>query len=112
MKDRSITPHGALRVLCSSALVAGALLLGGAVQAQTAADVNKLKLQLEKQKLALQEAIADREATAARVDEIKAMLVDSKETKSQIEEEVKMLCEEKEELQAGSFDECMDSSGN
>lgn len=112
MTIRSHVLKGLLPVSRLSGIVAASLVLAGTVSAQGAANVEQLKFQLQQQKFALQEAIADREATAFRVEEISELLADSEEVQDQIEEELEMLCEEKEALQPGSFDDCMKTSDN
>lgn len=75
--------------------------------AQETSTVEQLKKQLEEQRIALEEAIANRESTAAKAEEIKQELAESEERRQAVEEEMTELCEEQEELKAGSLEECL-----
>ena len=86
------------------------LVVSCAVSAQDGQSAEELEKLLEEQRSALEEAIAQREATAAQVEEIKKELSQSEEVQQRIEEELKTLCEEQESLEAGKFDSCMNNS--
>ena len=86
------------------------LMLASVVSAQDGPSVEELEKLIEEQRIALEEAIANREATAAKVAEVEAALDESAERKRLIEEELEGLCEEQEALNAGSFDKCMESA--
>ncbi len=82
-------------------------LLVGAVHAQDDSAVEDLEQRVEEQRIALEEAIANREETAAKAKEVQDALEESELRRVQVQEELKGLCEEQESLNAGSFDECM-----
>jgi len=85
-------------------------LLAGAVHAQDDVALEELEQQLEQQRIALEEAIANREQTAAKADELQMELDASEQLRLGIEERFKALCEEQEALKAGTYDECMSSA--
>ena len=85
-------------------------MLASVVSAQDGPSVEDLEKLIEEQRIALEEAIANREETAAKVAEVEAALEESAERRRLIEEELKGLCEEQETLNAGSYDECMESA--
>ncbi len=75
--------------------------------AQENPTVEQLQKQLEEQRIALEEAIANRESTAAKAEEIRQELAESDEQQRAVEEELTELCEEQEELKAGTLAECL-----
>ncbi len=79
----------------------------GPAYAQENLTVEQLKKQLDEQRIALEEVIANRESTAAKAEEIKQKLLESGEQQRSAEEELTELCEEQEELKAGSLEECL-----
>ena len=86
------------------------LMLASVTFAQDGPSVDELEKLIEEQRIALEEAIANREATAAKVAEVEAALEESAKRKRAIEDELKGLCEEQETLDAGSYDKCMESA--
>jgi len=78
--------------------------------AQQVPSLEDLEKQVAEQKAALEEAIANREATAAKAQEIQDMLNESEEKREVIEAELDALCKEQEELKAGTYDECLNSA--
>ena len=85
------------------------MLLTGAAQAQDNELVEDLEKRVEEQRIALEEAIANREETAERAKGIQEALEESEQRRLEVEEELKALCEEHESLQAGSYEECVTS---
>lgn len=82
-------------------------LLSGVVHAQDDSAVEDLEKRVEEQRIALEEAIANREQTAAKAKEVQDALDESEQRRLKVEEELKGLCEEQEKLNAGSYDDCM-----
>ncbi len=78
--------------------------------AQNELSLEELEEKVAQQRIALEEAIANREATEAKVAEVEAELAESEERRQQATEELQALCEEQEALTPGSFDNCMSSS--
>ena len=85
------------------------MLLAGAVHAQDNSIVEDLEKRVEEQRIALEEAIANREETAAKAKSVRDALDKSEERRLQVEEELKALCEEQESLKVGTYDECVAS---
>ena len=100
------------RYLSGAVFLTTALLVSTAGFAQENMSVEELEEQLEQERVALQEAIANREATAARVEEIKQALAESESQKGEVEEEIAALCEEQESLVPGSLEECLSENAS
>ncbi len=96
--------------LAGVGVVALSLMLTSTVFAQGEPTLEELEEQVAQQRIALEEAITNREATAAKVAEVNAELDKSKAEQEQINEELKTLCDEQESLKPGSYDNCMTSS--
>lgn len=97
-------------ISASIGLVTLSLCVASLAYAQDGPSLEELEEQVAQQRIALEEAIANREATAAKVAEVQAELDESEEQRQQIAEELKLLCDEQESLNPGSFDNCMSSS--
>ncbi|MFK7996581.1 MAG: hypothetical protein AB8B87_20755 [Granulosicoccus sp.] len=91
-------------------MAAGLAVLSGLAVAQEALTLEQLEQHIKEQRIALEEAIANREATAAQVEEVKNALDDTESRRMQIEQELEALCEEQGSLEDGSFDSCMSQS--
>ena len=110
MKVRYSTEFCWSKLSRSVSLSAALVLFSGLSAAQDGASLEDLEKQLAEQKIALEEAIANREATAAKAQEVLSERNESEDRKQQIEEELMTLCEEQESLQQGSFDKCMSNA--
>jgi len=91
---------------------AGLLALSGLAAAQEKLSLEDLEKLIAEQRTALEEAIADREATAANADVLRKNLEQARKRSLQVEEELTALCNEQEALIEGSFDECMATVNN
>ena len=101
-----------LKIALAAALTVGLMSAPAIVSAQQQLSVEELEKKVEEQRIALEEAIANREATAAQAEEIQAALDESEESRLAVEAKIETLCKEQEELNAGSFDECMKNAKN
>ena len=97
-------------VLFAMGMVCSAGIMAQGEQNDTS--VEELEKLVEEQKLALEEAIANREATKERAAAVREALSESEERKQAVEQELKTLCEEQEAAQAGTFDDCMGASNS
>lgn len=110
MKVRSLSESGWSQLSRNISMSAALVLFTGLAVAQGGVSLEDLEKQLNEQKIALEEAIANRESTAAKAQAVQKERDESEERKRQIEEELKTLCEEQESLKEGSFDKCMSSA--
>jgi len=109
MKARFLTLESYSPLSRNIVFAAGIALFSGLAMAQEGSSTKELEKNLEEQRIALQEAISNRESTAAKVEEVKGSIAEAEERRAKIEEELKSLCEEQESLKEGSYDECMSS---
>ncbi|MFK7861896.1 MAG: hypothetical protein AB8B64_23995 [Granulosicoccus sp.] len=93
-------------------ILAGLVLLSGLAVAQENLTAEELEMLVVEQKISLQEAIRNREATAAQAQAVRAELQEVRERSRQVEEEIEVLCRELESLTSESFIKCMASSLN
>ena len=110
MKVSSLSVPAVLRLTRATCFAAIAVLSAGTAVAQDNASLEELEKQVEQQRIALEEAIENREKTAAKAQTVQEALSESEERRRLIEEELKGLCAEQEELKAGTLDGCMNSS--
>ena len=97
------------RVVISTLFALGMLCANGAT-AQSDMSLEELEKLVEQQKAALEEAIANREATKERAADVREKLSESEERKRAVEEELAQLCEEQEAAQPGTLEDCMSSA--
>jgi hypothetical protein len=103
MKKRSVS----LRTALSTALLVGVTLSSmTAVAQQKQMSVEQLEQYILEQKSALEEAIANREATEAKAREVEEALAEQAARREQLEKEVDELCLEHDAVEAGSYDDC------
>ncbi|MFK8081483.1 MAG: hypothetical protein AB8B97_14440 [Granulosicoccus sp.] len=112
MKVRSFTRPVRLQRCRKISILAGLVLLSGLAVAEENLTAEELEKLVVEQQVFLQEAIANREATAAQTEALRAELQEIRERSRQIEEEVEVLCRELESLTSESFIKCMASSAN
>ncbi|MFK7860536.1 MAG: hypothetical protein AB8B64_17085 [Granulosicoccus sp.] len=100
------------RLLSSVGLSAGLLFLFGAALAQESMSLEDLERLVTEQRIALEEAIANRESTAAQAAEVQKELDAAEARSREVEEELHALCEEQELLKEGTYDSCIKSEGS
>lgn len=110
MKASSFSVPSLSRLVRIAGIAAMTVALATPVVAQDAASLEELEKQVEQQRVALEEAIANREKTAAKAKTIKERLSESEKRQKLVEEELEALCAEQEELQAGTLESCLNSS--
>ena len=93
----------------AAGLTLALVLLAGAAHAQDNSAVEDLEKRVEEQRIALEEAIANREETADKAKAVEEALDESEQRRLEVEEELRALCEEQESLTEGTYDECMTS---
>ncbi len=99
--------------LVSAMLLALSLCLSGAAWAQPEElSVDELEKYIAEQKELLEEVLANRDATAEKAEQVRQALAEQEARKTLVEEELETLCQEQEELQAGSYEECRRQHGN
>ena len=96
----------------AAALITAMVMLAGFASAQDGKSVEELEKAIAQQRTALEEAIANREQIAAKVAEIQAELGESDERRTELEEQLKTLCEEQETLNDVSFQSCITDENN
>jgi len=90
----------------------GLLLLSGFAVAQENLSLEELEKLVAEQRIALEEAIANREATAAQAQAVRDELEEARKHSLEVEKEVEALCKEQAELTDESFIRCMAASAN
>ena len=102
-----MTTARAVTLFTTAGVGLACVLMAGAVHAQDNDAVEDLEKRVEEQRIALEEAIANREETVEKAKSIKESLEESEQRRLEVEEELRGLCEEQESLQEGSYDECV-----
>jgi len=96
----------------SSATIAITLFaLSSVAYAQEALSVEELEALLERKKAALDGSIEEREVTAEKQREIVGLLAIQDAENEEIEEELRILCKEHDEVESGSLEECLVDMG-
>lgn len=72
--------------------------------------VEQLEMLVAEQKAELEEVIANRSETQVIADQLREKLAESEDRRESVQQELETLCREREELQADSFEECMNKS--
>jgi len=88
----------------------GLLMLSGVAVAQESLSLEELEKLVAEQQIALEEAISNREATAAQAEAVRLELEEARKRSREVEKEVEALCREQEELTNESFVRCMAAS--
>ncbi|MFK7995246.1 MAG: hypothetical protein AB8B87_13970 [Granulosicoccus sp.] len=102
-------PNGSLQ-LRTIGISMGLLLLSSFAFAQNKSmSVEELEQLVAEQRIALEEAIANREDTAAQVESIRSELEEVRNRSLEVEEELESLCKEQESITNESFVKCMAS---
>ncbi|MFK8082512.1 MAG: hypothetical protein AB8B97_19705 [Granulosicoccus sp.] len=100
----------AITPLCRSIVLTFSLtFLSGLAVAQEGMSLEQLEELVAEQKKALEQAIADRESTAAQAEQVQNDLDDAEERTREVKQELGALCEQQEELVEGTFHDCMAS---
>lgn len=74
--------------------------------------VEELEKYIEQQKAELEEVLANREQTEAKAQAVRDALAEQEARQLSVEEELEKLCNEREVLEPGTYDECMAQSNN
>ncbi len=93
-------------------LFALTLCSASSVLSQSGEDIESLKAKLEEAQAQLKADLANKEKTDAIRQEIEDKLSARQARESEILEEFETLCNEQEELKAGSFNDCMAGFNN
>jgi len=78
-----------------------------AVAQQKEMTVEELEKFIEEKKKALEQVVENRELTKAKADQVREALAKQEEQQRALEAEFEALCQEREAVEAGSFDKCM-----
>ncbi|MFT6301141.1 MAG: putative membrane protein affecting hemolysin expression [Granulosicoccus sp.] len=79
---------------------------GNALAQQKEMNVEELAQYIQEQKAALEEAISNRDETAAKAREVQEALAEQDARREQLENEVDGLCLELDAVDPGSYDDC------
>lgn len=93
-------------VLTVTLLVCVTLNVGTAVAQQKEMSVEELDQYIQEQKAALEQAISNRDETAAKALEVQEALAEQDARREQLKNEVDELCLELDATDPGSYDDC------
>jgi len=74
--------------------------------------VKELEAYIAEQRAALEQVIENRDATEKQAMDIKKAGDEQRERQAKLEEEIRALCEEQEEVEPGTLDECLQGASN
>ena len=96
-----------LKSLSCAVFVIGLNVAAPAVQAQQSMTVEQLEAFIQEKREKLQMAIEERDATVERQQAMNEKLEEQVVRQQQIEQELRNLCNEREEVQPGSLTQCL-----
>ena len=107
--SKSVGMHLAIALFV---VVAAFMMLAPAsTYAQQELSVEELEAYIAKQKEALEAVRANRDETEKKATEIQEALAEQEARRLEVEAELEALCMEREEIDPGTFDECIASLG-
>ena len=99
--------HTAIKPVLLAACTAGGLLLACSAGAQQAMSVEDLEALIQEKKDALTESEEDRDANLEKQKELQAKVDEQAARQEKIEQELRSLCEERDQAQPGSLAACL-----
>lgn len=102
----------ALRTVGSASMLALALFYCAGASAQSQATLDEMEKHLEQQRIALEQAIAERDATGEQAREVRDELQEAKAREQQLQAELETLCEEQAKLNGDSAEDCLGRYNN
>ena len=101
-------PRLTLKALFSAAVASGFLFFASAVQAQQEMSVEELEAFILEKKAALDASVEDRDSNMEEQKKLGSMLEEQEAKQKKIEQELRALCDEREEAEPGSLSACLD----
>lgn len=80
--------------------------------AQSTATLDEMERHLEEQKIALEQAIAERDATGKKAEEVRDALAEAEAAEQELLAQMEALCEEQAELEGVSAQDCINKLDN
>lgn len=96
-----------VRVLFSALILVFGLLSGGAAMAQQEMTPEDLEVYIEKQKAALERVKKNRELTEEKARKAREALAEQEQKRAEIEALLEELCQEREAVEAGTYEACL-----
>ena len=100
------------RLTLVAGLMAAATWASSVSAQQNAMTLDELEAYVQQQRIELEEAIANRDENRARVEELQIALQEQSERRELLQSEVESLCQEHDDVEPGTFSECMDQYGS